>query len=652
MFSVPRLFPIVPPVLLGGSFIIRKFVSMAKPFIQLESVGKSFGDRTLYENLNLTVNEGERVALIAPNGAGKTTLLEIIAGKISPDRGTVTFRSELTIGYLPQNPELNGEDSVLDAVYRGESGTARLIREYESALARNDRESIGKLMTRIEEAGAWNYESRARAVLGKLNITDLRQKVATLSGGQLKRVALARVLIDDPQVLILDEPTNHLDLEMVEWLEDYLVKSNKTLLLITHDRYFLDRICTCIHEIDQKEIYSYAGGYSDYLIRREERIARFQTETDRARNFYRKELEWMRRMPQARGTKAKYRKDAFYETEEKAFRKRDEGNVSIKIESSRLGTKIFEMKEVSKKFGDLVILEKFSHAFSRGEKMAIIGSNGTGKTTFLNLLTGTLAPDSGSVDVGETVRFGYYRQEGMEFDEGMRVIDAATAIAETVEVGKGNRITASQFLNLFLFPPEAQRQYIRKLSGGEKRRLYLLTVLMRSPNFLILDEPTNDLDIMTLNVLEEYLANFDGCVIIVSHDRYFTDKVADHLLVFAGGGRVKRFAGNYTQYRNKQREMEEQTEIESPRKEPVAARQRTVRPPKMSFREKQEYERLESEITKLEKEKAEIENRLSEGNSSEEEVLRDSRRIGIVLEEIDKKTMRWLELSEIEESGI
>lgn len=624
---------------------------MSIPYIQLESVGKSFGDLTLYENLNLTITEGDRAALIAPNGAGKTTLLNIIAGKESADTGKVTFRNDVRVGFLEQEPKLPLEVSVLEAVYHTGTEIAEVIKDYEKALLHDDKEMLEILISRMESLSAWDYEARAKAILTRLKIFDLEQTIGSLSGGQLKRVALASILIDDPDVLILDEPTNHLDLEMVEWLEDFLIRRNKPLLLVTHDRYFLDRICTVIYELDQKRLYTYTGGYTDYIIKREERIAQFHAETDRAQNLYRRELEWMRRMPQARGHKAKYRKDAFYETKDKAFQRRNDEKVQINIRASRLGTKIFEVEHLYKKYGDKVILNDFSYLFARYEKMGIIGKNGTGKSTFLNILTGLVPPDSGVIDIGESVRFGYYRQQGIEFDEQMKVIDVARQYAEVVTLGDGNTITVSQFLNMFLFAPETQYNFVSKLSGGEKRRLYLLSILMQNPNFLILDEPTNDLDIMTLNVLEDYLTNFSGCIIIVSHDRYFMDKVAEHLLVFEGDGVIRNFPGNYTQYRNELEEKEEESRNESRDaqvKTEMVRPRATERSRKMSFKEKQEFENLEREIEALEKEKQEIEQQLASGTLNNEQLMEKSVRIGVVLETIDEKSMRWLELSELQ----
>ncbi|MDR0955472.1 MAG: ABC-F family ATP-binding cassette domain-containing protein [Rikenellaceae bacterium] len=628
---------------------------MSTPIIQLENITKSFGERVLYEGLSLTLTDDQRAALIAPNGAGKTTLLRLIAGIESPDSGTVTFQNDLRVGFLEQEPALPEQATVLEALYQTGSEAGETVKAYEQALLKNDRARLEELLPQMDRLSAWDYESRARAILTKLRITDLEQPVSTLSGGQRKRVALAAILIDDPQVLILDEPTNHLDLDMVEWLEEFLLKRKKPLLLVTHDRYFLDRICNVIYELDQKKLYSYTGGYTEYLIKREERIARFHAEVDRAQNLYRTELEWMRRMPQARGTKAKYRKDAFLETRERAFQKRDEGNVRIPIKAQRLGTKIFEVEHLFKSYGERVILRDFSYTFARYEKMGIIGENGTGKTTFLNLIAGLVPPDSGTIDIGESVRLGYYRQQGIAFDEGEKVIDIARRIAEVVTLGDGSTISVSSFLNQFLFPPARQQDFVAKLSGGERRRLYLLTILMRSPNFLMLDEPTNDLDIMTLNVLEEYLQNFAGCIIIVSHDRYFMDKVAEHLLVFEGAGAIRDFPGNYTQYRNEVLEREEaaaskttaQAAKTTPAPRTPRADNRAERPRKMSFRERQEFEQLGREIEALEEEKRTLESTLAGGSLKNDEILAASTRIGVVLEELDEKEMRWLELSEL-----
>lgn len=619
------------------------------PYIQLENVKKSFGDLVLYENINMTVVEKERIALIAKNGAGKTTLLNIIAGKEKPDSGEVIFRNGIKVGFLEQQPELPGNLTVLNAVFHSGSEIAEVVRRYEKAVFADDKEALEHLIPEMERLSAWDYGQKAKEILSRLNVTDMDKLVGKMSGGEKKRVALAAMLIDDPEVIIMDEPTNHLDLEMVEWLEDFLIKSNKTVLLVTHDRYFLDRICTAIYEIDQKKLYRYSGNYADYIVKRDDRIVNFNTEVDKAQNLFRRELEWMRRMPQARGTKAKYRKDAFYDLKNKAFAKRDDGKVDINIQSSRLGTKIFEVKGLNKSFGDRDIIKDFDFTFTRYQKLGIVGKNGTGKSTFLNILTGSLEADSGIVDVGDTVKFGYYRQQEIDFEGNKKVIDVVKEIAEVVTLGDGNTITASQFLNKFLFPPETQYNYIYKLSGGEKRRLYLLTVLMRSPNFLILDEPTNDLDIVTLNVLEDYLVNFGGCIIIVSHDRYFMDKVAEQLLVFEGGGEIRSFPENYTEYRNRQEELKESEESKKIKTQPVADRRQDQKdkPKKLSYKEKLEYESLEKEIEDLESEKKNLEEALNSGMLEAEELNEKSRKIGEVMELIDEKYMRWLELSEL-----
>lgn len=617
--------------------------------IQLENISKWYGEILLYENLSLTIAEGHRIALIAKNGAGKTTLLNIVAGVESADNGNVTFQNGITVGYLAQEPVLADNLTVLEAIYHADDALVSVVRDYEKALAENDNIRLGELISQMDALNAWDFEHRAKNILTRLKITDFFQKVATLSGGQRKRLALAMVLIESPDVLILDEPTNHLDLEMAQWLEDYLLKSGKTLFMVTHDRYFLDRVCTDIYELDHGILYTYKGGYSDYVEKRAERIEQFNTEVEKAQNLFRRELEWMRRMPQARGHKAKYRKDAFYETKEKAFRKRNDDVIDIQIKASRLGTKIFEVDHLNKRFGDKIILNDFSYRFARYEKLGIVGKNGTGKSTFLNIISGDMQPDSGIVEIGESVRFGYYRQTGMSFDENKKVIDAVREIAEVVMLGDGKTITASQFLNHFLFPPEVQYTYIYKLSGGEKRRLYLLTVLMMSPNFLILDEPTNDLDIMTLNILEDYLEKFGGCLIVVSHDRYFMDKVVDHLLVFEGNGKITVFPGNYTQYRNSVEEREEQERRiqEKPVLSKKSVSEKVERERKLTFKEKQEMMSLEQEIEVLEKEKKEMEEAMSSGTLSIDDLTSLSERYGILSADLDEKTMRWLELSEI-----
>lgn len=623
-------------------------------YLQIDKLTKSFGDLVLFEDITFGIAQGQKVGLIAKNGTGKTTLLNIIAGKEDYDSGAVVFRNDLRVGYLEQMPHYPDGLTILQACFYSPNETVRLIAEYEQAMASGDHSNLEDILLRMDNLKAWDYEQRAKQILGQLKIHNFDQKVETLSGGQLKRVALANVLITDPELIILDEPTNHLDLEMTEWLEGYLSRANISILMVTHDRYFLDRVCSEIIEIDRKQIYQYKGNYSYYLEKRQERMDALNAEVDRASNLLRKELDWMRRQPQARGTKAKYRIDAFYELEKKAKQQHEVGNVNLDVKASYIGSKIFEAEHVSKRFGDLKIVEDFNYIFARYEKMGIVGNNGTGKSTFIKMLMGEVEPDSGRFDVGETVRFGYYSQDGLQFDEQMKVIDVVQNIAEYVDLGDGKKMGVSQFLNYFLFSPEKQHNYVFKLSGGEKRRLYLCTVLMRSPNFLVLDEPTNDLDIVTLNVLEEYLRNFKGCAIVVSHDRYFMDKVVDHLLVFRGNADIKDFPGNYTQYRE-WKEVQDQLEKEAEaarRAEIAPTMEKTSRPEKeqkkkLTFKERKEFEALEVEIPLLEAEKAELETAMSSGTLSNDELLAKSERIATVIEEIDEKTMRWLELSEL-----
>lgn len=623
-------------------------------YLQIDGLTKSFGDLVLFEDITFGIAQGQKVGLIAKNGTGKTTLLNIIAGKEDYDSGAVVFRNDLRVGYLEQTPVYPEGLTVLQACFYSPNETVRLIAEYEEAMASDDHSNLQDILMRMDNLKAWDYEQRAKQILSQLKITNFDQKVEHLSGGQLKRVALANVLITDPELIILDEPTNHLDLEMTEWLEGYLSRANISILMVTHDRYFLDRVCSEIMEIDRLQIYQYKGNYSYYLEKRQERMETMNTEVERANNLLRKELEWMRRQPQARGTKAKYRIDAFYELEKKAKQQRDNGNVNLDVKASYIGSKIFEAEHVTKSFGNIKIVEDFNYIFARFEKMGIVGNNGTGKSTFIKMLMGEVEPDSGRFDVGETVRFGYYSQDGLKFDEQMKVIDVVQDIAEYVDLGDGKKLGVSQFLNYFLFTPEKQHSYVYKLSGGEKRRLYLCTVLMRNPNFLVLDEPTNDLDIVTLNVLEEYLRNFKGCVIVVSHDRYFMDKVVDHLLVFRGNADLKDFPGNYTQYRD-WKEVQDQLEKEAeaarqPKQAPVPEknnRSQTEQKKKLTFKERKEFEALESEIPALEAEKAELETAMSSGTLSNDELMAKSERIAKVIDEIDEKTMRWLELSEL-----
>ena len=622
-------------------------------YLQISGLTKSFGDVLLFENISFGIGQGQKTGLIAKNGTGKTTLLNILAGKEDYDNGDIVFRNDLRVGYLEQTPSYPPDLTVLQACFHSPNPTVRLIAEYEEAMASADHTHLEEILVRMDNEKAWDYEQRAKQILGQLKIHNFDQRINQLSGGQLKRVALANVLITDPELIILDEPTNHLDLEMTEWLENYLSRANISILMVTHDRYFLDRVCNDIIEIDNQQIYQYKGNYSYYLEKREERMEAMTVEVDRARNLYKTELDWMRRQPQARGTKAKYRIDAFYELEKKAKQQRASKEVNLGVKASYIGSKIFEANAVCKRFGDLKITENFNYVFARYEKMGIVGNNGTGKSTFIKMLLGEVSPDSGGFDVGETVRFGYYSQEGLQFDEQMKVIDVVQDIAEYVDLGDGKKLSVSQFLNHFLFAPEKQHNFVYKLSGGEKRRLYLCTVLMRNPNFLILDEPTNDFDILTLNVLEEYLRNFKGCAIVISHDRYFMDKAVDHLLVFKGNADIKDFPGNYTQYRewkDAQDQLERETETtvrtkQTPETLPKNKKEDSPKK-KLSFKEKREFETLEQEIPTLEAEKADLETAMSSGTLSTEELLKKSDRMTILIDEIDDKTMRWLELSE------
>ncbi|MDR0757131.1 MAG: ABC-F family ATP-binding cassette domain-containing protein [Tannerella sp.] len=609
-----------------------------------------YGDLLLFDDITFGIAQKQKTGLIARNGAGKTTLMNIIAGKESADEGCVTFRNDLRIGYLEQSPCYPDELTVLEACFASTNPVVRLTAEYEAAVASADIRRLEELTARMDAEKAWDYERKAKQILSQLKINCFDAKMGTLSGGQVKRVALAHVLVTEPELILLDEPTNHLDLEMIEWLEAYLNQSGAGLLMVTHDRYFLDRICNEIIEIDSHSLYRYKGNYSYYLEKRDERLSADRAETERAGNLLRRELEWMRRQPQARGTKAKYRIDAFHELEEKARCRQETGDMQLHMESAYIGSKIFEATDVCKRFGETRILDKFNYTFARYEKLGIVGNNGTGKSTFVKMLTGEISPDSGRFDVGETVRFGYYSQDGLAFDDSMKVIDAVQRVAEYVTLGNGKTLSASQFLSHFLFTPDRQHHFIHTLSGGEKRRLYLCTTLMRSPNFLVLDEPTNDLDIITLNVLEEYLRSFKGCLIVVSHDRYFMDKVVDHILIFHGDGNVQDFPGNYTQYR----EWKESAAREKKKENAQAAKEtQPLRPEKkerkkLSYRERRELESLETEIATLEAEKTQMETTLSSGNLSVDELSRQSNRIAAIIETIERKTDRWLELSEYE----
>jgi len=591
------------------------------PYLDVQNLTKSFGAQVLFKDISFSIAEGQHIGLVAQNGTGKSTLLSILTGRESYDSGNIIYRNDLRVGMLEQNPKFDPKESVLDACFNHEGNPNRIL--------------------------------KAKQILTMLKINDLDQPMEQLSGGQQKRVALANVLILEPDFLILDEPTNHLDLEMIEWLEGYLSRGNKTIFMVTHDRYFLDNVCNTILELDNKTIYTYRGNYSYYLEKRQERIDNTRAEIARANNLYRTELEWMRRMPQARGHKARYREEAFYELQAKAKQRIEERQIRLKSSTVYIGSKIFECQYVSKKFDDKVILKDFYYNFSRFEKMGIVGNNGTGKSTFIKMLLGKVTPDSGKFDIGDTVRFGYFSQEGLKFHEDQKVIDIITDIADYIDLGGGKHMTASQFLNFFLFSPEEQHNYVYKLSGGEKRKLYLCTVLMQNPNFLVLDEPTNDLDIQTLQILEEYLQDFPGCVIVVSHDRYFMDKVIDHLLVFKGEGEVKDFPGNYTQYRDFQKMKSKEETQQTPIRKSNATEENTKKDyhnntkRKMSFKEKREYEQLTERINQLEEEKDNIEELLCSGTLSIEELTKKSKRLPLLKDELDELEFRWLELSEL-----
>jgi ATP-binding cassette subfamily F protein uup len=597
---------------------------MAKenPYLDVQNLTKSFGALMLFENISFSIAEGQKVGLIAKNGTGKSTLLSVLSGKEGYDSGSIIFRRDLKVGMLEQSPVFDPEESVLDACFNHKGEDEKVL--------------------------------KAKQVLTQLKIRDLSQPMGQLSGGQQKRVALANVLLTEPDLLILDEPTNHLDLEMIEWLEGYLSRGNKTLLMVTHDRFFLDRVCSVILELDDRTIYTYRGNYSYYLEKRQERIDNKRAEIARANNLYRTELDWMRRMPQARGHKARYREEAFYELERIAKQRIEERQIRLKSRNVYIGSKIFECQYISKHYDDVVIMKDFYYNFSRFEKMGIVGNNGTGKSTFLKMLLGQVPPDEGRFDIGDTVRFGYFSQEGLQFDEQQKVIDVVRDIAEYIDMGGGKHFTASQFLQYFLFTPEQQHNYVYKLSGGERRKLYLCTVLMKNPNFLVLDEPTNDLDIVTLQILEEYLQDFPGCVIVVSHDRYFMDKVVDHLLVFKGNGEIKDFPGNYTQYREWQTLQQKDSRIpkaySSPSTPSTPSTPSSPKEPrkKMTYKEKTEFERLEKEIATLELEQQQLEEALCSGTLSIDELTEKSKRLPQLKDELDEKSMRWLELSEIE----
>ena len=592
------------------------------PYLDVQHLSKSFGALQLFSDISFSIGEGQKVGLIAKNGTGKSTLLSILSGKEGYDAGDIVFRKDLKVGFLEQTPQFDPEESVLDACFNHEGDPEKVL--------------------------------KAKQVLTQLKIRNLEQPMGQLSGGQQKRVALANVLLTEPDLLILDEPTNHLDLEMIEWLEGFLQRGNRTLLMVTHDRFFLDRVCSVILELDDRTIYTYRGNYAYYLEKRQERIDNKRSEIARANNLYRTELEWMRRMPQARGHKARYREEAFYELEKVAKQRLEERQLRLKASNVYIGSKIFECQYISKRYDDVVIMKDFYYNFSRFEKMGIVGSNGTGKSTFIKMLLGTVPVDDGRIVIGDTVRFGYFSQEGLQFNEQQKVIDVITEIADYVDLGSGRKLSASQLLQYFLFTPEQQYNYVYKLSGGERRKLYLCTVLMRNPNFLVLDEPTNDLDIVTLQILEEYLQDFPGCVIVVSHDRYFMDKVVDHLLVFKGQGDIKDFPGNYTQYRewsaleeNKASQTDKTGNSDNSNQTKASYRHDDRR--RLSYKEKREMEQLEKDIATLEAEKKQIEEALCGGTTSVEEITTMSKRLPLLNDELDEKSMRWLELSEMKD---
>ena len=639
-------------------------------FLQVENISKSYGPKVLFGNISFNINEGDKIALIAPNGTGKSSLLSILAGEESSDSGgSIKFMKDISIAFLKQNYDFNPENTIYHQLFWQQQGLYEAVEEYHSALAQSasgTSERLEKALAEMDRLDAWNFEQSAKRVLTQLKLTNLNQKMFQLSGGEVKKVAIASMLLSNPDFLIMDEPTNHLDMEVIEFLEDYLKKSKCTLFMVTHDRYFLDRVCNTIFELDNGSLYSYKGNYSYYLEKREERISNYNAATERARNLMRRELEWIRSTPCARSGKAKYRIDAFRDLKERAeSRIEEKRNMDFSVGTARMGTKIIECRHLHYEWEGQTMLEDFSYNMARGEKIGIVGANGVGKSTFLNLVTGVLKADSGTLEIGETVRFGYYRQQGIEFSEEETLLDVVNEIADSVALADGTRISTTSFLNRFLFPPNMHNTKVARLSGGERRRLYLLTVLMRNPNFLILDEPTNDLDIITLNVLEEYLQSFPGCVLIVSHDRYFLDKIADHLFIFTGGGRVKDYVGKCSEYRAYVAAMEQasarqevkmqqsakpaaQREQQAQKEQPAAQSSASAAPKRkrLSYKEQRELEEVTKAIEVLESEKAELERGLSSGTLQGEELRRASERIGEVISLLDEKEMRWLELND------
>ncbi len=616
------------------------------PYLQVENLTKYYGELILFENISFSVMKNSKTALIAKNGTGKTSLLNVICGKDTAEGGQVTFKNDITIGYLEQNPKVDNDKTVMEQVFANSNEITDAVREYESSLASGDSNRMQQAIEKMDALQAWDFESKIKIILTQLRITDFDKKVGTLSGGQKKRLAIANLLIAEPDLLVLDEPTNHLDVELIEWLEEFLSASHSTLLMVTHDRYFLDRICDKIIEIDNNTVYQYDGNYSYFLEKREERVLLHNQQVDKAKNLFKKELEWAKRMPKARTSKAKYRLDNVDKLEEKSKGKIIDSSLQINALSRRVGKKILNMKNVSKSYGDLQIIKDFSYNFVNGEKIGIVGPNGAGKTTFLNILTEVLTPDAGEIEKGQTIVFGYYKQTGLKFDKNKRVIDIIQDIADVVTIGKGQKISASQFLEHFLFPPKMHYNVVEQLSGGEQKRLYLMTVLMKNPNFLILDEPTNDLDIMTLSVLEDYLHNFQGCVLIVSHDRYFMDKIADSLFVFEGNANIKSFVGKYTDYYVQKLKEKSKKKAEEKKVKPKKESPKKEKPKRLSFNEKRLFEQLEKEIPELEEKISEIEKLLNSGELNHLEIAEKAEELTTLKNDLEEKEFTWLELSE------
>lgn len=618
-------------------------------YLQIENISKRFGELLLFSDISFTIDKGNKVALIAKNGIGKTTLLNIITGIDSPDNGKITFRNNITIGYLKQEPKINNNKTVIEEVFSASKNIVKVIQEYEKALKNNNQKKLEETIEKMDFYKAWDYEVKIKTILSKLKINDLNQKIAELSGGEKKRLSIANLLINTPDLLILDEPTNHLDIEIIEWLEEYLQKNNSTLLMVTHDRYFLDRICNEIIEIDNNTVYKYKGNYDYFLQKRQERIQQQNTNAQRAKNIYQRELQWLRKMPKARTSKSKYRIENVKKLHERTTNTYHENNITIDIKTQRIGKKILELNNISKTYGNTKLITNFSYRFINGEKIGIIGKNGAGKTTFLNIIKQKIQPDTGAVSIGQTITIGYYEQTGISFAPNKHVINIIEDIAENIKLDSGKTLSASKFLEMFLFPPKTHYQKVQKLSGGEKKRLYLMTILMKNPNFLILDEPTNDLDIMTLNVLEEYLQNFNGCIIIVSHDRYFMDKTVDKLFIFEGNGKIKNYVGKYTNYylqkKDEEKNTKEKTQKNTKKK---TQKKEQERPKKMTFKQKELFYQLEKDINNLEKKITKLENLLNSGKLSAENIKEKAIEHQQTKDLLDKKELQWLELSEIE----